>query len=86
MKTNTILIAEVRKNSTWNPDWNNYRHSFVSFDRKTLIEHIEKYYGIELIKHIEDEFPYFTDGGFKFIATDENWIYNVECHPYDIID
>ena len=83
---NKILIAEVRKKAKFgdNPKvW--FRSTFVSFDRDKLKDEIEKRYKIELVKDEADDFPYFTDGGFKYSGENENWIFETEAHWYDII-
>jgi len=83
---NKILIAEVRKKAKFgdNPElW--FRNTFVSFDRDKLKNEIEKRYKIELVKDEADDFPYFTDGGFKYRGENENWIFETEAYWYDII-
>ncbi len=83
---NKILIAEVRKKAKFgdNPElW--FRNIFVSFDRDKLKDEIEKRYKIELVKDEADDFPYFTDGGFKYSGENENWMFETEAYWYDII-
>ena len=79
-----ILIAEVKKTIKLGNDFG-YRQKFVSFDRDKLKKKIEEYYKIELIKDDSNEFPYFTDGGFKYHGENDNFIFDVEAHLYDII-
>lgn len=85
-----ILVAEITKierglpNKT-SPNPSRLRSECVSFDRDKLIDHIEKKYKLKLVKDDADDFPYFTDGGFKFLAQDEYWNYEIVCLPYDII-
>ena len=82
---NKILIASVIKKSKIEVGEERYKHLFTSFDRSKLKEKIEEYYKIELNKNEEDEFPYFTDGGFKYSAENENWSFEVQAHFYDIV-
>lgn len=79
------IIAEVRKKSTFENDSKSYRSTYVSFDREKLKEEIEKKYNIDLVKDEEDDFPYFTDGGFKYHAENENWIFEIEAHVHKMI-
>ena len=81
-----ILIAEVRKKSKFEDNSEfGFRSKFVSFNRDKLKKEIENHYGIELIKNEADDFPYFTDGGFKYNAENENWFFETEADWYDII-
>ena len=83
---NKILIAEVRKKAKFgdNPEsW--FRNTFVSFDREKLKNEIEKRYKIELVKDEANDFPYFTDGGFKYSGENENWMFETEAYWYDIL-
>ncbi len=86
MNTNKILIADVRKkakienNETW------YAHLFVSFNRDKLKAEIEKHYNIKLKKNKEDEFPYFTDGGFKYTGENRDWFFEVTAFWYETIN
>ena len=83
---NKILIAEVRKKAKFGDDSKfGFRSTFVSFDREELKNQIEKRYEIELVKDEADDFPYFTDGGFKYSGENENWIFEAVAHWYDII-
>lgn len=82
---NRILIAEVRKKAKFGDYETQYRNSFVSFDRDKLKNKIEEHYKVELVKDEENEFPYFTDGGFKYSGENENWLFETEAHWYDIV-
>ena len=83
---NKILIAEVRKKAKFGDNQKfEFRSTFVSFDREKLKNEIEKRYKIELVKDEADDFPYFTDGGFKYSGENENWIFETEAYLYDII-
>lgn len=83
---NKILIAEVRKKAKFGANQNfEFRSTFVSFDRDKLKNEIEKRYKIELVKDEVDDFPYFTDGGFKYSGENENWVFEAVAHWYDII-
>lgn len=80
----TILVAEVTQ--TDKSDIRRVRtHTYTSFDRDKLIKHIESCFSIKLVKNESDDFPYFTDGGFKFHWEDEYEIYDIVCHSKVII-
>lgn len=80
-----ILIAEVKKKAKFGNDETWYRNSFVSFDRDKLKDKIEEYYKVKLEKDETNEFPWFTDGGFKYSGENENWVFQTEAHWYDIV-
>ena len=82
----TILIATVRKTNKFGEKRTCYANSYPSFDRDALIKFLEDRYGITLTKDEEDNFPYFTDGGFKFKAENTDWSFDIECHPIEIIE
>ena len=83
---NKILIAEVRKKSKlYDNSVFGYRNLYTSFDRDKLKEEIERKYNITLVKNDDYDFPYFTDGGFKYTLEDENWIYDIDAHWFDIL-
>lgn len=85
MLMDKILKADVRKKSKLNSNGVWYTHSFMSFDRYKLKDEIERHYGIKLIKSDSNDFPYFTDGGFKYTGEDECWFFEVESYWYNII-
>jgi len=80
-----ILIAEVRKqavhgnNKTW------YKDTFVSYDRDKLKKEIEKDYKVKLVKNEADDWPYFTDGGFKYKVQNDSWIIEADAYLYRIV-
>ena len=80
-----ILIAEVKKKAKFGNDETWYRNSFVSFDRDKLKDKIEDFYNVDLVKDNKNEFPYFTDGGFKYSGENEYWLFETEAHWHDII-
>lgn len=61
--------------------FNGFNH-LVGDNTEALISFIKEKYGTELIKDENDDFPYFTDGGFKYKLHTENWDYTFTC--YDI--
>lgn len=54
----TLTIGERKEKFNIDPMWH--------YDRDSLKEAIERKYGVTLIKKDEDDFPWFTDGGFKY--------------------
>lgn len=80
-----ILIAEVKKKAKFEDSSNRHITTFVSFDRDKLKAEIEDHYKIELKKDEADEFPYFTDGGFKYGGENENWFFETAAYWFDII-
>lgn len=85
MESKTILIAEVTKTFKDHVAETKYHYIFTSFDRDKLIEYIRNYFFIVLIKDDKDEFPYFTDGGFRFTAERDIWKFEITAHPQTII-
>ena len=81
-----IIVAEIRKHFK-DPRISTtmYRTELVSFDRDKLVKAIEEKYSTVLIKDPKDDFPYFTDGGFKYSFEDANCIYETVALIYDII-
>ncbi len=60
---------------------------YIGYDRDKLRKYLLTFYKIKnLIRDVGDEFPYFTDGGFRYTAENEYWKYEFICHPYNIID
>lgn len=81
-----ILIAEVKKKYKHGIDSEfGYRTTFTSFDKVKLKLEIEKHLGQELVKNDTDDFPYFTDGGFKYRGETEDYFFDVEAHQHRIV-
>jgi hypothetical protein len=86
LKDNQIIVASIYKTNKVDPtDKCRYESTKVSYDRGRLVNAIEKQYNIKLVKDDADEFPYFSDGGFKFQTENDNWKFNVEAHVHDLI-
>jgi hypothetical protein len=82
-----VLMVSVNKTSKINGQVFNEHYHHMGYDRSKLENHLLEYYKIsKLVKDIADEFPYFTDGGFKYTAESENWIYEFLCYPYNIVE
>lgn len=81
------LMVSVNKTSKVNgKKFNQFSH-YIGYDRDKLEKYLlEKYKIQNLIKDIADEFPYFTDGGFRYTAENDNWQYEFVCHPYNVIE
>jgi hypothetical protein len=58
--------------------------TFVDFDRDNLVKKIENKYLTKLVKNEEDNFPYFTDGGFRYEWRNETYTYLAEAYLYEI--
>lgn len=82
-----ILIAIVTKKFKFaeDPFVICYRANFVSHDRDKLKSKIEEHYKATLVKDEADDFPYFSDGGFKYSWEDENFVYDTQAHYHHII-
>lgn len=82
-----ILIAEIKKTVVYDTQGTTtpVRVLITSFDKDKLIKNIEHRFSIVLKKDPADDFPYFTDGGFKFSAENKNFKFEIECHPYNIV-
>lgn len=80
-----VFIVHVDKKSTFDmTEYNGFNH-MVGSNIGALKKAIEEIYGknkAQLLKDENDNFPYFTDGGFKYTMHTENWIYTFTC--YDI--
>ena len=80
-----ILLAHTFKDFR-NGNGFNRCMTFVSYDIDKLKEKIENFYKIKLVKNDEDNFPYFTDGGFRYKCETESFIFETEAFLYDIIE
>lgn len=78
-----VLILQVDKKLLLDGSvYTQFNHQ-VGETKEALIKWIGKYYKIaayELRKDQNDEFPYFTDGGFKYTATTDKWEYTFTAH------
>ena len=81
-----IIIAEITKTfKNESISTSEFRSTMVSFDRDKLVEAIQEKYKTVLVKNDNDEFPYFTDGGFKFSFENEDCRFEVVALMYDVI-
>jgi len=78
-----ILIADTFKKFE-GKEWVR-TSTFTSYSRDKLKAKIEEYYKVELIKNENDDFPYFTDGGFKYECKTENFEFMTIAHFYDVV-
>jgi hypothetical protein len=86
MNDGQILIVSIKKSSKFDTnDKCKYESTKVGYDRQRLIDAIEKQYDIKLVKDEAYDFPWFTDGGFKFHAENENWKFDIDAHVHDLI-
>lgn len=83
MKALLLTIGKKSKFSTDN--FPQFSHE-ISFNSDALQRFVKKKYGVTLYYEKEFEFPYFTDGGFKFECEDKNWYYTFTAIPYTIIE
>lgn len=81
----SILIVEVRKQCKFGEDKSWFRTTFTSFDRDKLKDKIESHYKLKLIKDDNDDFPWFSDGGFIYNTENENFKFEIVAFPYDIV-
>lgn len=79
-----ILVAYTYKRFAGTEDWVR-TSNFVSFDRDKLKAKIEDFYKVKLTKNEENDFPYFTDGGFKYECEFNGGEFRTEAYLYDII-
>lgn len=83
---NALMVSVNKTSKLDGKKFNQFSH-YIGYDRDKLRKYLlEKYKIQNLIKDIADEFPYFTDGGFRYIAENDNWQYEFVCHPYNVID
>ena len=57
----------------------------VGDSKEALERYIKDKYKVDLIPNDNFNFPYFTDGGFKYLAENETWKYDFFCYPINII-
>ena len=85
--TKIILMVSVNKTSKIDGKIFNKNCHYIGYDRDKLRKYLLTFYKIKnLIRDVGDEFPYFTDGGFRYTAENKYWKYEFICHPYNIID
>ncbi len=86
LKDNQVIIASIYKTNKIDlTDKCRYESTKVGKDRQRIIDDIEKQYNIKLVKNEEHDFPWFTDGGFKFHTENENWKFEVVAYTHDLI-
>lgn len=85
IKKNVLLVTVIK--SSISGIVAPIRLQFISTDKNRIINFLENKYRIKLIKNEKDDFPYFTDGGFKFSVDDVNkqWHYEIDAHIHEII-
>lgn len=81
-----IFILQISKRSLIdNSVFHNIRTE-AGESKEALIEYIKSNYRIDiLIKEKSDDFPYFTDGGFKYTGKSETWEYTFVCYPHSLL-
>ncbi len=81
----TLFLLEISKQSRWNGQWfPGFSHE-VGDSREALEAFVKEKYKVELDYDERLEFPYFSDGGFKYIAQSEFWTYTFFCYPTKLI-
>lgn len=84
-----VFIVHVNKKSTFDmAEFTGCNH-FVGTNIDVLKKAVKEYYGKKgepLLKNEEDEFPYFTDGGFKYTMQTKYWNYTFTCYDIDFIE
>jgi hypothetical protein len=81
---NKILILHVVK--THPKETGTFTSHKVGDSVAALEAYIRETYKVsELTKDPDDDFPYFTDGGFKYSAKGDYWHYTFTCYPETII-
>lgn len=82
-KMKQILIADTFKKFE-GKEWVR-TSNFASYDRDKLKAKIEEHYKVELVKDESDDFPFFTDGGFKYQCKTENFEFMTTAYFYDVV-
>ncbi len=81
-----VFIVHVDKKSKFDmAEYTGFNH-LVGSNIESLKKVIDEHYGkgtYQLLKDEKDEFPYFTDGGFKYTMNAKNWIYTFTCYDID---
>lgn len=62
-----------------------FKSTLAGFDRQRLVDKIKKTYNLELTHDEADDFPYFTDGGFKYRGETKDCLFEIVCYPYDLV-
>jgi len=77
-----ILVLNIYKKSKY--DDSKYRDTQVGATREGLINYVCIHFKLDkslLVKDEREDFPYFTDGGFKYTCEDRYWEYDFICIP-----
>lgn len=82
----TIFLLHTDKKCVIDGEKFNNWHIEAGESVEALIKYIKEYYHVEILaKDPADDFPYFTDGGFKYTATARNWLYTFTCFPHKLL-
>lgn len=74
-----FLLSVDKKLRATGISYHGFTHH-VGDSKEALIDFIKRKYNVELLKDPDDDFPYFTDGGFKYSAFSPEWEYSFTCH------
>lgn len=86
MNTQDNKVFKLYIKKTHPKESGTYTNFEVGQSVTALEEYIRKTYKVDvLIKDPEDDFPYFTDGGFKYTAKGDYWHYEFTCYPDNLI-
>jgi hypothetical protein len=65
--------------------WENVNFAHEIGEKEALEEYLKDKYCCSLIKKEKFDFPYFTDGGFKYEVNTGTWTYTFTAYPYKLI-
>lgn len=84
----TVLLLTVEKKSKFDGrEYKQFAHQ-IGESARALETHIKNKYVLsgQLVKNDKDDFPYFTDGGFRYFYDTADWEYTFTAIPYEIIE